>query len=204
LNIRTNRLIACLVIAVLGLFAAQGAFAESNDAAPLPIADSHASGTHRFRYVPPADAATPQHVNLAGDFNNWSTMDTPMARNAAGDAFETDVALADGVHYYKFVVDGKWLKDPNSENDLEVDDNYGGKNSAVMIGPDGRHLPPPPDNAINARAGQRPHRRDRPASNPASRRLAARVDVEDRNRHGVRPLRHRRHHAGECIAALRD
>ena len=42
------------------------------------------------------------------------------------------VRLPAGQHQYKFIVDGKWIADP--ENPSQVDDNYGGKNSVVAIG----------------------------------------------------------------------
>src|SRR6185369_3555187 len=103
----------------------------------------------RFRFVP-APGTGPQHVNVAGDFNNWSNTTDELKR--VDGAFETTLRLPEGVHYYKFVVDSKWTNDPASEKELEIDDNYGGKNSAVMIGPDGRHLPPVQANAINVGA----------------------------------------------------
>ena len=116
---------------------------------PLPIADSRGSHTHLFRFVP-VNADSVKQAFLAGDFNGWSTNSTPMIRN--GDAFEASMTLAEGVHYYKFVVDGSWLNDPQSQTDLEVSDDNGGKNSAVMIGMDARKLPAPTADRINTAA----------------------------------------------------
>jgi glycosidase len=175
-----RRAVCWLTTLVVTLAAAQMALCESPaTTAPVAIADSHAADAHRFRYVPPADTPPPQRVNVAGDFNNWSQMDTPMVRD--GDAYVADVHLADGVHYYKFVVDGKWTNDPASESDLEIDDNYGGKNSAVMIGPDGRHLPPPAPNAINASAVtfDSTDVRDCNIASPTLLRLSIRVQADD-------------------------
>jgi cyclomaltodextrinase len=115
----------------------------------MPIADVRASQTHLFRYVPEAGKQV-AHVSLAGDFNGWSATATEMSR--VGDAYETTVALPEGVHYYKFVADGQWLNDPQSQADLEVSDNYGGKNSAVLIGLDARKLPAPVGDRIDAAA----------------------------------------------------
>jgi cyclomaltodextrinase len=117
--------------------------------AQTPIADPHAITPHVFTYHPPA-GQTPRHVVLAGDFNGWSTTAMPMTRT--GDDFTLAPPLADGVHYYKFVVDGQWKNDPASDVKLEVGDDNGGKNSAVMIGPDGRNLPPPAADKINTSA----------------------------------------------------
>jgi glycosidase len=95
----------------------------------------------------------PKSVHLAGDFNGWSKVASPM-QDAGGGVFRTTVDLANGVHHYKFVLDGeKWINDPKfSDKDLEVDDNYGGKNSAVLIGPDARKLPPAAPDKINTQA----------------------------------------------------
>ena len=72
----------------------------------------------------------PSRVQLAGDFElvPWSAsidMDGP---NEAGE-FVSTVRIAEGLHRYKFVVDGVWLIDPENP-DLETDDE-GNQNSAV-------------------------------------------------------------------------
>jgi glycosidase len=117
--------------------------------AQTPIADPHAAAPHVFTYHPAA-GSSPQHVFLAGDFNGWSTTATPMTKT--GDDFTASPVMPDGVHYYKFVVDGKWLNDPNDDKELEVGDDNGGVNSAVVTGPDGRKLPPPVADKINVSA----------------------------------------------------
>ena len=131
------------------LFLSVFVFSVSAWAQPQPIASSHGEESHTFRYVPPA-GQMPQHVYLGGDFNNWSTTATPMEK--VGGDFQATMNLADGVHYYKFIADGQWITDPNDEKNLEIDDTFGGKNSAVMIGLDGRNLPPPKPNVVNASA----------------------------------------------------
>ena len=104
---------------------------------------------HEFVYDVSHEANKPQNVHLAGDFNGWSKDATPMQRD--GDIFKATIDLTEGVHHYKFVVNGdKWVNDPkHSDKELEVDDNYGGKNSAVMIGPDIRKAPPVKPNDIH-------------------------------------------------------
>ncbi|WP_229689073.1 glycogen-binding domain-containing protein [Puia dinghuensis] len=49
-------------------------------------------------------------VYLAGDFNDWTSNSLRMTR--AGNAWVVSVHLSVGKHLYKFVVDGKWIKDP--------------------------------------------------------------------------------------------
>ncbi len=139
--------IAIVAIFVTSLRCAPARSEISGSVEPAAIADSHANQTHVFRYVPTGDVKS---VSLAGDFNGWSSTATPMTK--VGDGYEAAVTLADGVHYYKFVVDGNWLNDPQSDTALEVADNYGGKNSAVMIGLDARKLPAPTSDHIDAAA----------------------------------------------------
>lgn len=66
-----------------------------------------------------------KHVYLSGSFNNWSTMANPMHKT--GEGWEINIALAPGGYQYKFIVDGKWVADP--ENLLKVLDGRAGYNS---------------------------------------------------------------------------
>jgi glycosidase len=101
---------------------------------------------HEFVFKPPG---TPSRVNVAGTFNGWSMDATPMTRGEDG-TWRAKVNINEGVHHYKFVVDGnQWLSDPGGDKSLEVDDNHDGKNSGILVGPDARKAPPPKPNAIN-------------------------------------------------------
>ena len=107
---------------------------------------------HEFNYDASSASPKPQHVNVAGDFNGWSKVATAMNDDGNG-VFKATIDIPEGVHHYKFVLDNeKWINDPNSDSELEVDDGHGGKNSAVLIGPDARKLPPAAPNAINESA----------------------------------------------------
>ena len=78
----------------------------------------------------PSQTAT--RVNLAGDFNSWSTTATPMTRGDDG-VWRVSVQLAAGERLYKFVVDGSlWLAD--ARNPRKVDDGNGGSNSVLRLG----------------------------------------------------------------------
>ena len=95
----------------------------------------------------------PKSVSVAGDFNNWSKDALSPLKQAKPNVWSADVKLTEGVHHYKFVIDGeRWIGDPNADTQFDEDDNYGGKNSGVLIGLDTRKFPPPQPNHINADA----------------------------------------------------
>jgi 1,4-alpha-glucan branching enzyme len=80
-----------------------------------------------FVYAGPA-----QSVNLAGDFNNWSTTADPMTQADDG-TWQLTKPLPAGSHAYKFVINGTdWKEDPNAAE--FIDDGFGGKNSVVTVG----------------------------------------------------------------------
>ena len=70
-----------------------------------------------------------KNANLVGDFNDWSPEGLPMERS--GDEWICSVHLAKGKHLYKFVVDGKWIRDP-ANPDWENDED-GNENSVMWI-----------------------------------------------------------------------
>jgi hypothetical protein len=55
-----------------------------------------------------------QNVYLVGDFNNWNPTVERMPQS--GDVFEISLYLVAGSYRYKFVVDGKWIVDPDNPN----------------------------------------------------------------------------------------
>jgi chromosome partitioning protein len=54
-------------------------------------------------------------VLIAGDFNNWSAMSTPMQTNGQPGSWRTSLPLPRGRYRYRLVVDGKWMTDPNNQ-----------------------------------------------------------------------------------------
>ncbi len=66
-------------------------------------------------------------VYLSGSFNNWSTMEHLMHLNDG--IWSVDVKLDKGKNLYKFIVDGKWMIDP--ENVVEEND-WGGNTNSVF------------------------------------------------------------------------
>jgi Glycogen recognition site of AMP-activated protein kinase len=74
---------------------------------------------YTFRLEGYANAKT---ICLAGDFNDWTPDALKMER--VGDTWVFHVHLSVGKHLYKFIVDGRWIKDPANplweENDNSV------------------------------------------------------------------------------------
>jgi hypothetical protein len=60
-------------------------------------------------------------VNLAGEFSNWSPEGLTMKR--VGDEWVYPVYLGRGKHLYKFIVDGKWIRDPANPQWEDGDEN---------------------------------------------------------------------------------
>lgn len=71
-----------------------------------------------------------KEVMLAGNFNNWSSKQTAL-RKEKNDLWKTEVSLVAGKHEYKFVVDGKWVTDPN--NSKKAWNSCGSENSIIEI-----------------------------------------------------------------------
>ncbi|MEO8770141.1 MAG: glycogen-binding domain-containing protein [Ferruginibacter sp.] len=70
-------------------------------------------------------------VILAGDFNSFN--EHAYAMNKHGNDWIFSVHLSNGKHLYKFVVDGKWIIDP--QNKLWEQNEYGTGNSVIWIEP---------------------------------------------------------------------
>lgn len=66
----------------------------------------------------------PKSILISGTFNEWSTSANPMTPCDSG--FYVDLSLSEGVHYYKYIVNGYWLLDPRNlltESDWEGNTN---------------------------------------------------------------------------------
>ena len=73
-----------------------------------------------------------QAVSVAGEFNGWNTVATPLKRNGSG-LWSTEIRVPRAGRFeYKFIVDGRrWIEDPS--NGMKTHDNYGGLNSVLVI-----------------------------------------------------------------------
>jgi hypothetical protein len=80
-------------------------------------------------------------VNIAGSFNSWNPISDPMIGVDSGWIFKT--TLDPGKYFYKYIVDGNWITDPN--NDLKENDGVGNINSVVYCTNYNFYLPGFPD-----------------------------------------------------------
>ena len=69
-------------------------------------------------------------VQIAGDFNNWSPMSTPMLSVSNG-VWKMRLPLPPGRYRYRFVVDGKWMTDPN--NQYVETNQFGELNNVIEV-----------------------------------------------------------------------
>jgi glycosidase len=103
---------------------------------------------HRFIFRPSGNTAYIHRVFIAGDFNNWGPQATPM-KKISSDEWAATLRLTPGIHYYKFVINGKdWTPDPDSDPQLSVPDGNGGINSGVRIYSAWHQMPAPAPNAV--------------------------------------------------------
>lgn len=71
-----------------------------------------------------------KHVCVAGSFNGWKPEQGPLVSKGDG-RWIGDLSVAPGRYEYLFVVDGRWLPDPNAKE--TVQNPYGGVNSVLTI-----------------------------------------------------------------------
>jgi len=116
--------------ALLVLVLAAAAPATARAAAIVEARDRDGLYRVRFRYQPVIAA---ERVALAGTFNNWDRARTPLADPDGDGAFEAVVPLAEGIHQYKFVVNGStWITDPDAAE--RAPDGHGGENAVLRLG----------------------------------------------------------------------
>ncbi|MCK4917512.1 MAG: AAA family ATPase [Candidatus Omnitrophica bacterium] len=70
-------------------------------------------------------------VYLIGEFNKWKKSENYKLKKIDNDKWAINLFLKKGEYRYKFIVDNKWINDPN--NALIEDDAFGGKNSILLV-----------------------------------------------------------------------
>ena len=70
-----------------------------------------------------------REVFLAGSFNEWHPAMFPMIESPGG--WTKELVLAPGTYEYRFVVDGRWIADPN--NPKSIPNPFGGSNSVLEL-----------------------------------------------------------------------
>ncbi len=78
-----------------------------------------------FAYQAPGARA----VNVTGEFTNWSRDGIPM-RNVDG-VWQVVIDIEPGEYEYRFIVDGKWLRDPGNRD--YVRNEFGQENSLLIV-----------------------------------------------------------------------
>jgi 1,4-alpha-glucan branching enzyme len=68
-------------------------------------------------------------VTIAGNFNGWNSYATELEKGAEGIWSIVIPLQQDRRYYYKFLVDGFWIADP--DNPDTVSDGHGGVNSII-------------------------------------------------------------------------
>jgi len=82
-------------------------------------------GTFRFQLE---GFAGVRRVELTGDFNGWKPV---RMRKSKDGKFVALVPLKPGRYEYKFIVDGRWMQDP--DNELLIRNVYGTFNSLAVV-----------------------------------------------------------------------
>ena len=70
-------------------------------------------------------------VLIAGDFNGWSPMGTPLQTNGKPGVWVAKLPLPRGRYRYRLIVDGQWVTDPN--NQYVETNEYGELNNIVEV-----------------------------------------------------------------------
>lgn len=113
---------------VMGGDAAESAGAEPSATAPGP--QIVPGGTVRFNYQP---AGRVKKLYLAGNFNGWNpSNDEYLLSDEDGDGvYSITIELEPGTYQYKFVIDGRWTKDPHAPGSHP--DGFGGQNGKFEV-----------------------------------------------------------------------
>lgn len=99
--------------------------------AVAPLRENPASpGQNPVPYVFSVRAGEANEVCLAGDFNRWRVCDARM-EHVGEDLWTISVDLPPGRHQYMFVIDGRWVTDPQAMG--YVDDGFGNQNAVLVI-----------------------------------------------------------------------
>jgi hypothetical protein len=94
----------------------------------LPPPPQRVQGPTLVRFALVAPGA--EKVSVAGDFNGWRPDAAPAERGPDG-IWRVTLPIPQGSWSYSFVVDGKFVEDPQAEAWRE--DGFGGRNAVVRV-----------------------------------------------------------------------
>ncbi len=109
--------------------------------------------TQRVTFIyEPKPGESINSIAAAGSFNHWnSTKD--LFKKLPDGKFALTLELKEGLHYYKFVINGtKWLEDPKADVKYRKEDGFGGFNSVIVVGESGAMYGEAVENEINTDA----------------------------------------------------
>ncbi|MGF1633195.1 MAG: AAA family ATPase [Phycisphaerae bacterium] len=72
-----------------------------------------------------------KRVAIAGDFNGWNGLGTPLTNGEAPGVFSARLPLEPGTYRYRLVVDGRWMTDPH--NSYTETNEFGELNNVVIV-----------------------------------------------------------------------
>lgn len=132
-NVSMSPIAASALAAGFGALMLLGGMQIGQRAAAAPsLAEARVDTVHLVRFVITAPGA--QSVSLAGDFNGWSRIATPLEHLDGRGQWSVTLPLAAGRHEYAFVVDGeRWMADPFA---AEARDEFGQVSSVLRVGED--------------------------------------------------------------------
>jgi chromosome partitioning protein len=82
-----------------------------------------------IRFV--CNAPDAKRVQVAGDFNQWSSVDGDMAATKTPGVWQRELKMTPGRYAYRLIIDGRWLSDP--ANPYVESNPYGELNSVVEV-----------------------------------------------------------------------
>ncbi len=94
--------------------AGNGAAAPERKSTQRKLAEFYGVKQEGNEVVFAARFAEAKQVLLAGDFNNWSAVSTPMQATGRRGEWVMSLPLHRGRYRYRFVVDGQWMTDPHN------------------------------------------------------------------------------------------
>jgi Glycogen recognition site of AMP-activated protein kinase len=103
-------------------YLADGKASAENEPGSVFVTDPN----HRFTLKGFQDA---KQIFVAGSFNLWSPNAYPMRKDSTG--WSIDLHISKGKHLYKYIIDGKWVIDP--DNPLWEENEYQTGNSILWI-----------------------------------------------------------------------
>ena len=93
--------------------------------------EKKATGGHMRKVRFECSAEPGSQVYVAGTFNKWDPKANPLKDNPESGPYKALLSLPEGMHEYKFIVNGTWFSDPKCPD--WVPDGCGSLNSVLHV-----------------------------------------------------------------------